>query len=100
MERQAELANALSTPLDGGGMPVDEDDLMQELLDLEGDFAEEEADAAPVADLSSLGPTATGPVGGQTVEQMMAELDAAPTAAPTIASSADAELADLLDFAN
>jgi charged multivesicular body protein 4A/B len=97
MERQAELANAISTPMDGGGMPIDEDDLMAELADLEAEFAEEEEDM-PV-DLSSLG-VASGPIGGQTVEQMLADAPRAPTAAPTISSAADAELADLLDFAN
>eukprot|EP00729_Bicosta_minor_P026524 gene26524-29333_t len=98
MERQAEIAAAIAQPMDGGMMPVDEDELMEELNMLEDELAEDEE----LPDLSSL-EVATGgldAVPQMTTAEMLAGAPSAPTSAPTMAAPVADEMDDLLAWAN
>merc|ERR1712224_56823 len=101
MERVQDITNALSTPMDSGMEPIDDDDLMAELDELAAEHDEEDGLAVDMASLE----VPSGPIAGApTAADILADAPSVPAtfAAPTPAAAAvaDQELADLMAFAS
>lgn len=100
MERAAEVSAALAQPMDGGMMPMDDDELMDELAALENELLEEE----PLPDLSSL-EVASSPLSTPvSAEDILNDVPSAPTgfapAAPAAPAAVANEMDDLMAWAN